>query len=97
MKVPTLNDKLGAAIFIMAFGAKNTGVMTTHKLMYPYTQYRVDDVKRVAARLVTSVHTALLTTLPQPQIELISKDLDNYLSLALEDGWLDEKNPIQEV
>jgi len=97
MKAPTLNDKLGAAIFILAFGAKDAGIMTTHKLMYPYTVYQVDDVKRVAARLVASVHTALIASVPQSRIELILKDQENYLSLALGDGWPDEKNPFQEV
>lgn len=96
MNEPELKDRVTAAIFIMAFGAENTGVMTCQKLMWPYTEYEHDDVKRVAARLVASVHTALLATLPQPQIELILKDLSAYLSFALGDGWPDEKIPSQE-
>lgn len=83
---PSLKSRLNCAIFIMAFGAENTGVMTCQKLMWPYTDYEIDDVKRTAARLVASVHTALLATLPPPQIEQISKDLASYLSFSVGDG-----------
>jgi len=93
---PEFKDRLGAAIFIIAVGAENTGVMTCQKLMWPYTEYEIGDVKRASARLVASVHTALLATLPPPQIELISKDLSSYLSFAVGDGWPDEKSPSQE-
>jgi len=96
MSEPELKDRVGAAIFIMAFGAENTGVMTCQKLMWPHTDYEIDDVKRTAARLVASVHTELLKALPQPQIEQILKDLASYLSFAVGDGWPDEKIPSQE-
>ena len=93
MKEPTLKDRLGSAIFIVSFGAKDAGLMTRRKLMYPHTEYEVDDLKRVASRLLASVHTELLATLPPLATERISKDLDAYLSFALGDGWPDENSP----
>lgn len=93
MNKPELHEQVGAAIFIALYGAENTGAMTLDKLMWPHTRYEPDDVKRAAARLLASVHTALLTTLPPIQIELISTDQASYLSFALADGWPDESNP----
>ena len=89
MKEPALNERLGAAIFIISYGVENTGMMTQRKLMHPHTEYQKEDVKRVAARLLSSVHTALLEALPPPQTEQILKDLGAYLSFALGDGWPD--------
>ncbi len=90
---PTLNDRVGAAIFIVAFGAEDTGLKTSRQLMSPHTEYEVDDLKRAAARLLASVHTAWLAALPPSLTEQISKDLDAYLSFALGDGWPDENSP----
>lgn len=91
MNEPTLKERLSAAIFIIAFGAEHTGMMTHRKLMWPYTDYEADDLKRAAARLLASVHTELLTTLLPVQTERISKDLASYLSFVHGDGWPDEK------
>ncbi len=96
MDEPELKDRVTAAIFIMAFGAENTGVMTLQKLMWPYTEYEIGDVNRTATALVASVHTELLKALPPPQIEQISKRLSSYLSFVAGDGWPDEKIPSQE-
>ena len=63
--------------------------------MYPHTEYETDDIKRVAARLLASAHTALIEALPQPQTEKILKDLNAYLSFAVGDGWLDENSQSQ--
>lgn len=97
MNEPTLKERLGAAIFIIAFGAEHAGMMTSRKLMWPYTDYEVDDLKRVAARLLASVHTELLATLLPAQTERISKDQAAYLSFVHGDGWPDEKNVSQEA
>lgn len=85
MNAPTLNERIQAAIFVISFGAENTGVMTRHCLMHPYTNFSDDDVKRAAARLLASAHTALLATLPPAQIDQILKDQGAYLSFALGD------------
>lgn len=97
MNEPSLNERMGSAIFVAVFGVENAGVMTCDKLMWPYIKYEHDDVKRTAARLLASVHTALLTVLPQIQIELILKDQASYLSFAIGDGWPDESSPSQEA
>jgi hypothetical protein len=81
MNEPTINERISAALFIVAFGVKNTGVATCHKLMFPYLDYEDDDVKRVAARLLASVHTALLAILPQTQTEQILNDLVKVASV----------------
>lgn len=96
MNQPELKDRVTAAIFIMAFGAENTGVMTLQKLMWPYTEYEIGDVNRAATALMASVHTELLEALPQTQIEQISKRLSSYLSFVAGGGSLDEKTPFQE-
>src|SRR5215510_10332196 len=97
MNEPTLNERVSAAFFVACFGADNAGVRTRHALMWPHTDYSIDDVKRVAARLLASVHTALLAIVPRPQIEQILKDQAAYLSFAAGDGWPDEKSQSQEV
>ena len=96
MNEPDLKDRVTAAIFIMAFGAEKSGVMTTHRLMWPYTDYEPDEVNRAATALMASVHTELLKALPQSQIEQISTRLSSYLSFVAGDGSLDEKILSQE-
>lgn len=82
MNEPTLQVRIGCAVFIALMGVDGTGVGTQRKLMWPHTEYDDDDVKRVAAKLLASVHTAVIATLPPEQIEQISTTLSEYLSLV---------------
>lgn len=93
MPEPGLNQRVGAALFIVATGFSNTGIATRNTLTHPYTDCSESDVRRVAARLLASVYAALLAGLPHPAIARILKDQDAYLSFALGDGWPDESIP----
>ena len=90
---PSIQQQIGIAVFIVAMGPHRAGVGTKHQLMWPYVDYDDDDVRRTAARLLASVHTALLAVLPPAQIERISTDLDAYQSFVHGDGWPDDKSP----
>lgn len=90
---PSIQRQVGMALFILAMGPEKVGFSTRHKLMWPYTEYNDDDVRRVAATLLANVHTVLLEALPPAQIERISTTLDAYLSFAVGDGSLDDGCP----
>lgn len=93
---PPLSRRVSEALFVMAMGPADHGGMRP-QLMWPYPPeaYTLDDTRRAAARLVASVHTALLEALPPAQIERISKDIDAYLSAYVGDGSPDETTPFQ--
>lgn len=88
---PALRRRVSAALFIAAFGV-DCGFQTQWDLMWPYAEWddHDDTLKRVAAKLLASVHTAVLEALPPLQIENISKVLAAYLSLSCGDGSLDD-------
>ncbi len=86
---PELRARVSAALFIAAFGI-DCGIGTKYAVMWPYAVFDDDDVKRTSAKLLASVHTALLEALLPAQIEQISKALAGYLSVACGDGSLDE-------
>lgn len=90
---PPLRRRVGEALFVMAMG--RTYAEGRHDLMWPYAPdaYTADDVLRAAARLVASVHTAVLEALPPVRTERISTDLDAYLSFVHGDGWPDDNSP----
>lgn len=89
MDKPTIQGRIGAAAFMAVFGAERSGARTRQQLMWPFTEFSDDDVKRAAARLLASLHTATVDSLPEGLAEAISKDLDAYLSFALGEGWPD--------
>ena len=88
---PALHQRVSAALFIAAFGV-DCGISTKYDLMWPYAVWEDHDdmLKRVAAKLLASVHTAVLEALPPLQTEQISKALAAYLSLSCGDGSLDD-------
>lgn len=84
-KEPTLQDKVGCALFVMAAESPDAiGVWTKNRLMWPYQTYTDDDVRRQAAKLMASVCTALLEAVPQPRRQQIWTDQAAYLSFALD-------------
>lgn len=89
---PSVQRQVGMALFVLAMGPEGVGRATLDKLMWPYVEYSDDDVRRVAARLLANVHTALLEALPPARIERISTDQAAYLSFALGDGSLDDSS-----
>lgn len=91
-KCPSIQRQVGMALFVMAMGPERVGVSTRHRLMWPYTEYTDDDVRRTAATLLANVHTVLLEALPPAQIERISKAQDAYLSFSVGDGSLDDRS-----
>ena len=72
--VPSVEAKLGAAIFIASMGAGNTGLRTKAQLMHPLREFSDADAQRESARFLGSVLTALLQVLPHQQIDKILKD-----------------------
>lgn len=86
---PSVQRQVGMALLVLAMGPGGVGRATLDKLMWPYTEYSEDDVRRAAFKLLASVHTALLEALPPARIERISTDQAAYLSFALGDGSLD--------
>lgn len=82
---PTLESRLSAAAYISARGALGAGISTKKPLMFPYTEFTENDVENVAAKLLTHLHIELLKVLPPEAIQRISKELDEYMSLALGD------------
>lgn len=85
VKEPSLATKLRCALFVTAYGAERCGIWTRHRLMWPYTDYTDDDVRRVAARVTASVCTALLEGLPLQTRQRIWTDQAEYLSFALDE------------
>lgn len=90
---PSIQRQVGMALFVMAMGPEKVGVDTKHKLMWPYTDYDDDDVRRAAAMLLERVLVALLADAPAPRIDRIQKEIDAYLSFAQGDGSLDDETP----
>lgn len=90
---PSVQRQVGMALYVLAMGPEGVGRATLDKLMWPCVEYSDDDVRRVAARLLANVHTALLEALPPARIERISTDQAAYLSFALGDGSLDDSSP----
>lgn len=90
---PSLQRQVGMALLVLAMGPDGVGRATQDKLMWPYTEYSEEDVRRAAFKLLASVHTALLEALPPARIERISTDQAAYLSFALGDGSLDGSSP----
>jgi hypothetical protein len=74
LEAPSVEAKLGAAIFIASMGAGNSGVRPKAQLMHPLREFSDADVQRESARFLGSVLTALLQVLPRPQIDKILKD-----------------------
>jgi len=77
----TLQQKIGAAMFIVAHGADGAGVSTLATLMFPMRKFNVDDVDLEASRLLSRVMGALITQLPQSQIDQLLKDQVERFSL----------------
>lgn len=90
---PSVQRQVGMALFVLAMGPEGVGRATLDKLMWPFTGYSDDDVRRAAARLLANVHTALLEALPPARIERISTDQAAYLSFALGDGQPGDSSP----
>ena len=82
---PTLESRLSAAAYISARGALGAGISTKKPLMFPYTEFTENDVENVAAKLLTHLHIELLKVLPPEAIQRISKELYEYMYLALGD------------
>lgn len=74
LELPSVEAKIGAAIFIASMGAGNAGIRTKAQLMHPLREFSDADAQRESARFLGSVLTALLQVLPQQQIDKILKD-----------------------
>ncbi len=83
MKKPTLQQKVGAAVFVATFGAEHTGIATTRHLMWPHENYTDNHVRKEAATLLCNVHTALLEAMPLQRSEQIWKDQAERLTFVL--------------
>ena len=82
---PTLESRLSSAVYISTRGALGAGISTKKPLMFPYSEFTENDVENVAAKLLTLLHIELIKVLPSEAIQRISKELDEYMSLALGD------------
>lgn len=61
----TLEQKVAAALHVVAHGADGTGIATMAALMHPVKRFSQEAAEREACRLLSKVHLALLSTLPQ--------------------------------
>jgi hypothetical protein len=77
-----LGQKVRAAVFISNHGAGFAGIKTKSCLMWPLTEFTDAQVQREASSLLSSVHTALLATLPPQAIQKISTDQADRLSFV---------------
>jgi len=83
---PTLEGRVGCALYVLAWGPEYPGDYTKRRLMWPHTVYTDDDVRRAAAKLLASVCTELLEAVPQARRRQISIGQAEYLSFVLGDA-----------
>jgi hypothetical protein len=92
---PTLAGKVFAATQLSILGMHHTGIRAQAILMWPQTQFNEHDVKLVAAKILTSVQTALLLTLSPEQTDQIWTDQDEYLSFVSTPELPDDNHPTE--
>jgi hypothetical protein len=92
---PTLAGKIFAATQLSILGMHHTGISAQAILMWPKTEFNEHDVKLVAAKILTSVQTALLLKLSPEQIDQIWTDQDEYLSFVSGPELPDDNHPTE--
>ena len=109
---PILRAKIGCALYVLSIWPELPGVATINTLMWPYKQ-RYDaaqtnndpgpwiegpeDIRRHAAKVLSSALAELLQAAPLEVSEKIWKDQAEYLSFALGDGTPDDESPSSAV
>lgn len=76
----SLEQKISAAIYIVAHGAEGGGISTCATLMSPMREFNLDDVDLEASRLLGGVMSALIAGVPQSQIDRLLQDQGERLS-----------------